>query len=253
MCLPLDQHQVELWLVDFDRVDEQGVLDCRQLLDQEEDARHSRFLFERDRRAFAISHGFLRQVLSQYADVSPAAWQFQFNDHGRPEIASPAGCRSLRFNLSHTRSAALVGVVRDRDLGVDIEASDRDASCVELADRYFSPSETAELRSRATVEQRRRFFQYWTLKEAYIKARGLGLAIPLDQFSYRLPAAEPISISFDTKLTDDPATWQFVEWQPAEKLQAAAAVRVAAGETMRFLLRRAVPFGLPTAAIELHA
>lgn len=239
---PLPLTQVDLWFTDYvDIVDGARLDQYAALLDAEETARRQRFLFDRDRRAYAISHALLRTTLSHYAAVPPEQWVFTWNNYGRPEIDEPAAYRDLRFNLSHTRGAALVGVVKNLDLGVDLEMIDRDAACVELADRYFSPREVAELRSHPTANRRDRFFDYWTLKEAYIKARGMGLAIPLDQFSYLLDDASPIGIEFSPELPDAPADWQFTKFRPAERFQAAVAVKRGSSSPLQFVLRHVVP------------
>lgn len=233
---------VDLWFTDYADVGDDGRLtQYAALLDAEETTRRQRFLFERDRQAYAISHALLRTTLSQYADVPPERWSFTWNNYGRPEIKEPAEYRDLRFNLSHTRGAAIVGVVKRFDLGVDLEAVDRNAACVELADRYFSPSEVAELRRRPVDSQRDRFFDYWTLKEAYIKARGMGLAIPLDHFSYQFETSGTIGIEFAAELPDVPGDWQFAKFRPAERYQAAVAVRRGNATPLKFLWRRVVP------------
>lgn len=234
--------RVELWFTDYSEVtDEPWLARYIALLDADETARRNRFLFERDRRAYAISHALLRTTLSHYADVPPERWSFTWNNYGRPEIDEPAEYRGMRFNLSHTHGAALVGVVRDFDLGVDLESVDRNTSCVELADRYFSPREVADLLRRPTAEQRDAFFDYWTLKEAYIKARGMGLAIPLDHFSYVLDDPHSIGVEFVEALKDVPAEWQFTKFRPADRFQAAVAVRRGSVSPLSFVLRRVVP------------
>jgi len=248
----LPPHEVHLWFVRYaDVTDETAVQRYADLLNTDETARRNRFMFERDRRAYAVSHALLRTTLSHYADVRPEQWSFSFNDYGRPEIAEPFEHRGLRFNLSHTRGAALVGVVREHALGVDLESVDRNTACVELADRYFSPSETADLRQLSPAEQHDGFFDYWTLKEGYIKARGMGLAIPLDSFSYRLRGGARIAIEFADGTTDDPAAWQFVKFRPDPRFQAAVAVCGAGRAAVRFLLRQTVPLGRIDDAVEL--
>jgi len=233
---------VDLWYADylaFAAEESRTVLEAT--LDDEERARMARFLFDRDRRSYVISHGLLRIILSTYVAVEPSVWRYRYNDYGKPEIAEPAEHGTLRFNLSHTRGAMLCGVTRDGELGVDVEATARDTSCAELADRYFSPSEVADLRSLPIDGRRDRFFRLWTLKEAYIKARGMGLAIPLDQFSYTFPADEPtpaVGISFTPPLEDDPRNWQFAERRIAPSFRAAAAVAAVDQRPVTFVWRR---------------
>ncbi|MBL9090150.1 MAG: 4'-phosphopantetheinyl transferase superfamily protein [Planctomycetaceae bacterium] len=233
---------VDLWYADYlTFAAEDSLAALAATLDDDERTRMTRFLFERDRRSYAISHGLLRIILSAYAAVEPSLWRYRHNDYGKPEIAEPAQHCALRFNLSHTRGAMLCGVTRDGELGVDVEATARDASCVELADRYFSPSEVADLRRLPIDARRDRFFRLWTLKEAYIKARGMGLAIPLDQFSYAFSDGEPtptVRISFAPPLIDDPQNWQFTERRMTPSFRAAAAVAAFDRRPATFVWRR---------------
>jgi 4'-phosphopantetheinyl transferase len=235
--------RVDLWYVDFAEVDDRLVDEYGQLLDDDERARRDRFVFERDRRAYAVSHALVRTVLSNYLDVPAADWRFSANAYGRPEIAGKQADCGLRFNLSHTRGAALLGVVGGREIGVDIETVERSADCVHLADRYFSPPEVADLMRLAEARRRDAFFDYWTLKEAYIKARGMGLAIPLDQFSFDLAAGGGIRLACDARLSDDGEQWRFMQWSPDRRFRAAAGVRSAPHELIEFTLRRCVPLG----------
>ncbi|MCA1586150.1 MAG: 4'-phosphopantetheinyl transferase superfamily protein [Acidobacteria bacterium] len=122
----------------------------------------------------------------------------------------------LRFNLSHTHGLVACVAAVGCDVGVDVEWMDR-ALTNDIAERFFSPHEAAELRRLPDAEQSRVFFDYWTLKEAYIKARGLGLAIPLDQFSFRLRPPAPPAIAFEPALDDDPARWQFAQTTPTPR------------------------------------
>ena len=233
---------IEVWFVDFADLPEVLPAAYDEVLDETERTRRARFLFERDRRTYAVAHALVRWMLSSFQpSVPPREWSFTTNDYGRPEIAA-SFASDLRFNLSHTRGAALCGVARRRDLGVDLEAVDRQASCVELADRYFAPAEVADLRRHAPQRQREAFFDYWTLKEAYIKARGMGLAIPLDGFAFHLRAGEAIRLDCAAELADYGRAWTFAQWSFGERFRAATAARCAAGEMLRVMYRRVVPF-----------
>lgn len=233
---------IELWFVDFAQVEDDVAARCLSLLDDDELTRQGRFVFERDRRAYAISHGLVRTMLSHFRpSIPPKQWRFEANAYGRPEIVGNDSAPTLRFNLSHTRGAALCGVGFDCELGVDIEAVDRQSSCVELADRYFAPTEAADLMRLPTDRRRDGFFDYWTLKESYIKARGMGLAIPLDQFAFSLAPAAPIRLSCSAQLADDGRSWQFAKSTMEERFRLAAAVRRPNGGASRFQLRQVVP------------
>jgi len=249
IALPTDE--VHLWSVHYDAVTDDALIGRYvSLLDDDEAARHSRFRFDRDQRSFAVSHALLRTTLAHYAPIAPQAWRFVANRFGRPEPAEAVHCGDLRFNLSHTRGAAIVAVVRSRDVGVDLETRDRTTDYDGLADRYFSPAEAATLRRLPADRRRDAFFQYWTLKESYIKARGMGLSLPLDQFTFHLTDGG-IAISFDPRLDDQSDAWQFVSWPLDETFQAAVAVRRGDAPPMRFFTRWTVPLVAAEAPVEL--
>lgn len=194
------------------------------LLESDERDRASRFVFEVDRRTYAVAHALVRRALSRHSPVAPADWRYKLGSHGRPEIAGPEGAGRLRFNLSHTRGLTVCAIVKDCDIGVDVEDAHRHAP-LEVADSYFAPLEVQALKTLPASQQPERFFVYWTLKEAYIKARGMGLALPLDQFAFRLDTEGPISIAISKSLRDDPASWRFLSWRSGERHQLALAVR----------------------------
>ncbi|OJH38627.1 4'-phosphopantetheinyl transferase family protein [Cystobacter ferrugineus] len=217
--------EVHLWIVEPERVTEPRLLAAYlALLGEEERARHQRFRFEKHRQQFLVSHALVRVTLSRYAPVAPQDWRFSTNAYGRPEIAGE-GLPRLRFNLSHTDGMAVCAVALDTEVGVDVEHSGRMGQTVELAESFFSPSEVADLHSLPEALQRERFFDYWTLKESYIKARGAGLSLPLDQFAFHLAPGQPPRISFDPRMVDDPETWQFVQVRLSAEHPAAVAVR----------------------------
>jgi 4'-phosphopantetheinyl transferase len=203
-----------------------GLLADRALLDSDEQRRADRFLFARDRDTFIAAHALVRRALSRYVDLPPQLWQFQLGPYGRPEIADalPSGLPRLRFNLSHTHGFAVCAVTRELDLGVDVETLDRRAP-LEIVDHFFAPAEVAALRGLPLAMQGDRFFVYWTLKEAYIKARGMGLALPLHQFAFVLVPKQPIAITFGPELTDDPASWNFASFAIGDCYRVALAVR----------------------------
>jgi 4'-phosphopantetheinyl transferase len=246
--LLLPQDEAHLWYVRSSEVSDASLLATyHALLTPEEEARRARYVFERNRHEYLLTRALCRGVLSRYADVAPSAWRFSENQYGRPEIALPAGC-PIRFNLTNTDGLIACLVAHDREIGVDVEDVERRGETVTIADRFFSPSEVAALRAIPVARQRARFFDYWTLKEAYIKARGMGLSIPLDQFSYIIERGAPIRISFDPRLPDDPATWQFAQFRPTARHLVSAAVRRSGEPDLRFVVRRIIPL-LPAADV----
>jgi 4'-phosphopantetheinyl transferase len=208
----------------------------------DEEKRRARYLFEHSRLEYLMTRALVRSTLSRYAPVAPEAWTFVANEHGRPAIAA-AEHAWLHFNLSNTHGLIACAVARDLEVGVDVEDTERNTETVSIADRFFSAREVAALRALPEALQRGRFFDYWTLKEAYIKARGMGLAIPLDQFSFLLDEAPPIRIAFDPRLGDDERAWQFEQFSLSARHKTAAAVRRGAGPDVRFVVRETVPLG----------
>jgi 4'-phosphopantetheinyl transferase len=174
------------------------------LLSDDERSKAARFRFESDRLLYLVAHALLRVTLSRYSDVPPEAWRFRSGKHGRPEISSPSS--RLRFSLSHTPGLAACAVIVDRDIGLDVEDRSRRVP-MEIAQRFFSTRETCDLLGAPVDTRSRKFLQYWTLKEAYVKARGLGLSLPLKQFSVYNDACGEWRISFDPLLNDDPSRW----------------------------------------------
>jgi len=212
---------------------------CEALLNDEEKERRARFVFDKNRHEYLVTRTLVRTTLSRYAHVRPSAWRFVPNQYGRPEIAGPEGAPRLHFNLSNTVKLVALIVSRDREVGIDVENSTRSGETVGIADRFFSERETKDLRALAVEHQRHRFFEYWTLKEAYIKARGMGLSLPLEAFSFLLDPGAPVRIEIDPKLEDDASTWEFRQYAPDAEHLGAIAVRRRNGAEARVTVRRA--------------
>jgi 4'-phosphopantetheinyl transferase len=202
----------------------EAISEGQLLLDPEETARAARFRFERDRTSYIGSHALLRRALSRHESVDPRAWRFAAQSHGRPEIAVPS--TRLRFSLSHTRGLAACAIGVDLELGLDVEDTTRGAP-LDVAERWFAPPELADLLSFPTSARGDRFFMYWTLKEAYMKARGLGLSLPLDGFWFAISQSK-IAASFGPACPDDAASWRFRSWIIDPGYRAALAIRSAA-------------------------
>jgi 4'-phosphopantetheinyl transferase len=161
----------------------------RRLLSADEVARADRFVFEKHRHDFIVSRGSLRVILASYLSVNPASLEFSYSAHGKPSLAVPGSY--LAFNASHTEGIALFAIVRSRRIGVDVEKVWDDFEPDAIAERFFSASERAALRGLNSLAKHEAFFTCWTRKEAYIKAHGEGLSLPLDQFDVSLLPDEP--------------------------------------------------------------
>ena len=211
--IPLALDGIHLWLSFYDDIREERLHAAyRELLSSAEIEQEKRFYFDRDRRRYLVTRALLRTVLSNYAAVDPRDWAFSTNAYGRPGIASDqAKDACLSFNISHTHSLIVLGVTRRCAIGVDVEKTCSREAPINIAERYFAPQEVAELAANPPDRQQHRFFEYWTLKEAYIKARGLGLSLPLDRFGFHYPHGDAVEMTIDPELHDHPARWQF--WQ----------------------------------------
>lgn len=235
------EEEVHVWLTRPDDVaDSERLAVCRAMLSDGERARLERLRRESDRRAFLAAHALVRSALSRYADVLPESWSFSANHWGRPEIAGPGALPGLRFSLSHTSGLTACAVALDCDCGVDVEAFDRGGDPLKLARRVLSPKELADLEARAAGARRDRFLAYWTLKEAYVKARGLGLSLPLREFSFSL-AGERIRIEFTAPGEDVASSWQFASLQPTPRHVLGIAVRHGDGPERRITVRETLP------------
>src|SRR5262245_48931311 len=214
--IPLTPAEIHLWLAFYDGITERSLhSDYRELLNPAEEERKSRFDFARDLRRYLITRALVRIVLSRYAPVHPKEWVFSANAYGRPEIVNAqARDAGLSFNISHTHSLIALGVTRRRALGVDVENFRAQEASLDIADRFFAPQEVAALAATPPQRQQYRFFEYWTFKEAYIKARGMGLSLPLDKFSFHYPNDRAVEIAIDPELADDSARWQFWQFRP---------------------------------------
>ena len=202
------QTDIELWLVDDREVADTALLErYHQLLNAEESARHQRFIFTRHRHQFLVSRALVRSVLAQYLGLAPAAVAFSKNIHGKPQLSPQT---ALYFNLTHTNGLVALAVTRSGPVGIHVEFLSRQADIVKLTGRYFARDEASALFSLPVSDWNQRFYDLWTLKEAYLKACGTGLATPLGDFSFGFPG-KGISISFSNAIKDDPAAWQF--WQ----------------------------------------
>ena len=207
----IDSSQIHLWLAFYDEITDPRLLgEYRELLSRDELQQRRRFYFERDRHRFLVTRAMVRTVLSQYADIAPRDWTFDINAYGRPSIAAAhAAAKGIEFNVSHADGLVIMGIARDRALGVDVENVRSQRAALEIADRFFAADEVAALRALPPHEQPQRFFEYWTLKESYIKARGTGLSIPLDCFSFRLSAGARPQLSVTPADDGRAGRWHF--------------------------------------------
>ncbi|HWL89548.1 MAG TPA: 4'-phosphopantetheinyl transferase superfamily protein [Polyangiaceae bacterium] len=238
----ISRSEVHLWCAAWHALTDPDLLARYEaLLTDEERTAHRRFYFEEGRREYLMTRALVRDVLSRYEpNVDPAAWRFVRSAYGRPSLAPEMGPRDLEFNLSNTKGLVVCAISRDQ-VGVDVEPRARGTSVVPIADTVFSQDELAALRALPESEQPRRAIELWTLKESFIKARGLGLSLPLDRFTMLLDA-DRISIRIDPSIAIPGERWQFALLQPTEEhLVALALERGPRAEDKSVAVRTIVP------------
>jgi 4'-phosphopantetheinyl transferase len=224
MALALDRGDVHVFYQATDAIDETAAL---AILSSNERLRHSQFVFDRDRRDYAAAHAVLRWSLSRYAPVAPEGWQFRNGPNGKPLIAGDYGGPPLAFNLSHTHGLVACAIAVNADVGVDVESVTR-AVDEGVSRRFFAATEQAEIERATTPRERaERFFELWTLKEAYIKAIGVGLSHPLSTIVFEIGVDR--SVVFTPPADVDAARWRFVVCAPREDYTLAVAARAAQG------------------------
>jgi 4'-phosphopantetheinyl transferase len=236
--LELPSDEAHIWFASLE-AREPGCLpraDYCALMDADERQRYARIGPAAAREEFLLTRALCRTVLSRYAGVEPASWRFVSNAFGRPRIASPAGYDWLRYNLSNAHGLVVCGVVRDIDIGIDAEAVCESADIDEISRMHFASAEVRALNALPRAARARRFYELWTLKESYLKARGTGLTVSLDCCTFDLDHAGPIRVECAPALSEVAEAWQFEQVHIDERHVVAAAFRGGVGRRLR--LRR---------------
>lgn len=243
MSEPLvDDRQIDVWCVRSDQLADDAELfdEYRATLPENEVEQADRFVFEHSRQEHLITRMLVRSVLSHYTGHDVRLWRFSQNDYGKPAVALPDDV-PLAFNLSHAEGLVVCGVTAGCDVGIDAEKLDRPAEHLTLARRYFAPAEAAVIEEASPDERARLFMRFWTLKEAFIKARGMGLSIPLADFQFALVEGRPPQIAFKGPLGQQPDQWQFAEIMVDGSHRVAIAAKMPADEPAAIRVRQTVP------------
>ena len=220
----LGDRQVHLWIVRLE-ASEENFARALACLAPEETARFQRFHFEKHRRAFALGRAALRELLGSYVGMEPAAVRFEYGPQGKPALAGALTSDAclLRFNVSNSGNLAAYAFTMGCEIGVDIEQHRALHDFENIARRFFSPEETAELLELPEEEKTEAFFHCWSRKEAYIKAMGGGLSIPLDSFRVTLrPGDAARMVSLDGS-ADAARGWSMHDFDPAPECAGAIA------------------------------
>lgn len=221
--LTLDTNEIHVWRVSLAQA-ASCVRTLAETLSTDEQTKAERFHFPKDRSQFIVTRGALREILSRYLHINPSHLSFEYNPYGKPSLIVAQSGDTLRFNLSHSHELGLIAITKNRDIGVDIERINPNFPCLEIAEKFFSPLENTVLRSLSEHLQNPAFFACWTRKEAYIKAVGKGLSIPLNQFDVTLAPGEPAALLNVEQNPEEASKWSLIELIPCSDIVGAVAV-----------------------------
>lgn len=197
------------------------------MLSPEERARAARFHSPEHGARFVVAHARLRQLLAPLLDIAPSRIQFSAGEHGKPLLAGTAARSELHFNLSHSGAYGLIGWAHGREIGVDVEVWRPTSDEAALVRRYFSPSEIAAYEALPPALRTEGFFNCWTRKEAYIKAVGRGLGLPLDSFDVSIDSGAAACLLRPSGLCDDARQWSLAAPQLAPRVSMAVVLQAA--------------------------
>jgi 4'-phosphopantetheinyl transferase len=205
----LSGNEVHVWRAVLDQPHDytRGLM---QFLARDEAARAEKFYFPRDRARFIVAHGTLRVILARYLSCEPSALRFSYSPYGKPALAGEFVRAGLAFNLAHSAGMALYALTRGQEIGVDVERM-RELEYEQVSERFFSPYEVSVLCSLPPEERQAAFFRCWTRKEAYLKARGMGLSLPLDMFDVSLAPGEPPALLNIREGRQEPSCWSLYD------------------------------------------
>ncbi len=225
----LSANSIHIWKTDLNQ-NEQVIAEYRQYLSQDEQARADRFLFDKHRNRYTVARGVLRKLLARYLNLRPNEIEFNYTQHGKPQIAYS----DLKFNVSHSHEVAVYVFNLHHEVGVDCEQLNHKHAEQDLAQRFFAKNEYQRLIQLPESQRHLAFFNLWTRKEAFIKAIGLGLSYPLNKFEVSFyPDEEPAILA----IHDDPAAvskWSVAAFKPTDDYVAAVVVEGAIGKIEYF-------------------
>jgi 4'-phosphopantetheinyl transferase len=233
MDLELGANEIHIWLA----VLEQPVSILHgfiHALSIEERIKAENFYFERDRNSFIVRRGILRTIIGRYLDVEPNRILFRFGKNGKPALDNTFDSETIHFNLSHSHGVALFAFSRNHEIGVDIEYMCDISEMDKIVESFFSIEESEVFRSLSESKKKEAFFYCWTCKEAFIKALGEGMSLPLDRFEVSLVPSEPfklLNIDGDSRKA---TRWTIREIKAAPNYAGAFAVKSDAFESMHW-------------------
>jgi 4'-phosphopantetheinyl transferase len=242
----LNRHELKFNEVHFfytlvDEIQNRSLLDCyRSVISDAEKKKVDRYVFEKDQHTCLVTRALLRFVLSAYTSEDPEYFEFVENDFGKPGLKPGCIDMPINFNLSHSSGVTACALVLDTEIGLDVENYSRKID-LGIADRFFSKPESEHLGNCSEIERQSIYFDLWTLKESYIKAKGMGLSIGLDKFGFKMDHSN-IGIQFHESLNDFSEHWQFFKFSPVKNYKAAISVRSCLKTEFKLYMHQCIPF-----------
>ena len=221
--LRLSKDDIHVWCASLDQ-QTRTLQQFEQTLSKNELGRAKRFYFDKDRESFIVRHGILRIVLSYYLGIMPGQLEFFYGLHGKPYLAKRFGGDTFRFNMAHSHKLALYAFSRCREIGIDTEYIKTISDDAHIAKRFFSACENAKFSELPARQKKEAFFNCWTRKEAFIKATGDGLSLPLNQFDVSLTPGEQVRLLGVKDKPEEVSRWSLAALIPAPDYVAALAV-----------------------------
>ncbi len=221
--LSLKDNEIHIWRADLN----QKLLYVEMLFNTlipDERQRAVNYYFEKDRQRFIVARGILRKILGKYLNIPSAQIRFSSNRYGKPDLDVGTDDNWLCFNVSYSRELALYAVTRRQEVGLDVEFIDEKSANLEIAERFFSPTEVSNLKTLPVHLQTAAFFSCWTRKEAYIKAVGKGLSHSLQQFTVSVIPEELFPLLSTADNFQEPGHWSLITLSPDPNYAAALAV-----------------------------
>ena len=231
-----------LWFSFLEEIqDETLIAEYRRLLPSSERDKLGRYRFDRHKKRYLVGRALIRTVLSSCTGVAPDQITLARETRGRPYLLKSGKKPAPQFSLSYTDGLVAVALTSECRVGVDIENTTRDIDCLEIAESYFAPAEYMELKQLPQPLQKERFFEFWTLKEAYMKAQGSGLQMPLDEVSFSSGDKKEYFKKWVPLATKDGRQWQFRTFKPSERYRASLCVHKATEISLSVISKKVIP------------
>jgi 4'-phosphopantetheinyl transferase len=243
--MKISSGEVHLWYAFEEQIAARYLYMYRKLLNKTEQEQYERYVMEKHRHRYLITRILIRTLLSRYRkEVVPEEWEFSKDKYGKPFISHPPLSKPIFFNISHSEKMIVLAVACNPHIGVDVEYLSRSINTMEVAMYSFADIEVDRFIRLSPLRQKDYFFQLWTLKEAFIKAVGMGLALPLSSFSFSILRTGEINVVFDKDIDENPAEWQF--WQIILRAEHRIALALKTGKNNRtysILINEISPYG----------